>query len=148
MEDTAVTKKMLQNQKEEKKVVEEPVETKEEQKTEVKKPSTDEKKTKPKETKKEEKKAPIKEEEKKREIVLERICTINLSKALAKPVSRRFRAAVRIIKLYLIRHFKTTAIKIDSKVTNSLLKSKGVHRKVTLKVTKDKEGTALAELKV
>ncbi|NUN11439.1 hypothetical protein HUU53_02240 [Candidatus Micrarchaeota archaeon] len=134
MEETTQTKKL--KTKTEKK--EEPV-VKEEKKTEAKVEKKVEK-TQPK-------KQPAKDEKPKREVLLERIYTINLSKALAKPVSSRFNSAVRIIREYLKKHMKSADVKIELGVVKQLKKSKKIVRKISLKVTKDKQGIVLAELK-
>ncbi len=91
-----------------------------------------------------------KKEEKKREIVLERIYSIPLSEAYKAPRNQRANKAVKILREYLAKHFKTAInkIKIENKASESI-KTRG-HRhplkKIRVNASKDKEGIVLAVL--
>jgi ribosomal protein L31E len=105
------------------------------------KTSKAEKKEKPKA--KEEKK-----DEKKREIVLERIITVPFLGVLNKPRASRYNHAMRFLRAYVQKQFKTPDVKISVEVGSRMRTGKGarVVRKIKLKATKDKEGVVWLEI--
>ncbi len=88
--------------------------------------------------------------EKKREIVLERLYVANLSKAYAKPFTKRGNTAMRLLRAFCSRHMKTAeeAVRIDPSVADFVRKRGMKHpaRRVKIKLSKDKAGIVLCEL--
>ncbi len=91
-----------------------------------------------------------KEAKPKREVVLQRVYTIPLADAYAKPRSLRGNAASRMLRVFLAKHFKTDAdkIRIDVKLANALHArgSRKPPKKISVNASKDKEGIVFAEL--
>ncbi len=92
-----------------------------------------------------------KEAKPKREVVLQRVYTIPLANAYAKPRSLRGNAASRMLRVFLAKHFKTDAgkIRIDVKLANALHArgSRKPPKKISVNASKDKEGIVFAELR-
>ena len=92
-----------------------------------------------------------KEEEKpveKREIVLERVYTIPLEDAYAKPAKKRAARAVKLLRQFLSRHMKSQNVKISPEV-NEFIEERGATspmKKVRVNASKDKAGMVLAKL--
>ena len=89
-------------------------------------------------------------EEKKRELVLERVCIVPLVHAYEVAKTRRLQVAIKIVRQYAARHAKSpiAKVKIATQV-NEYVRTFGsshVHKKVKIRLTKDKEGGVLAEL--
>lgn len=122
---------------------------KEQQKQEGEGKKTETKKEKPAEAKKPEGKK--EEKEKKREIVLERLYTIPLKRALHKKARMaRHQGHSRVVRSFAAKHLKTGEknVKIDAKVAVALTKT-GRNKMLGMlkvKISKDKEGTVLVEL--
>ncbi|MFH0922986.1 MAG: hypothetical protein V1811_02915 [Candidatus Micrarchaeota archaeon] len=89
-----------------------------------------------------------KKEEKKREIVLERILTVPFLSVLNKPKALRYAHAMRFLRAFAQRHFKTPDVKISVEVASRMRTGQGarVVRKIKLKATKDKEGVVWLEM--
>ncbi len=97
------------------------------------------------EAKKEAKKAEKEETEKKVEIVLKRNYVIPLLKAYAKPAKKRAAKAVKMVRAFASRHFKTSEdnVKVSEKI-NEFINARGSKKppkKLKVLLTKDKEGT-------
>lgn len=108
-----------------------------------------EKKTAAKVEKKEKTKAKgEKKDEKKREIVLERILTVPFLSVLNKPKALRYAHAMRFLRAFAQKQFKTPDVKISVEVGSRMRTGKGcrIVRKIKLKATKDKEGVVWLEL--
>ena len=110
-----------------------------------------EKKAEAKPAKKEKEKPKAKEEkkdEKKREIVLERILTVPFLGVLNKPKALRYAHAVRFLRSFCQKQFKTMNVKISGEVASGMRTGQGcrIVRKIKLKATKDKDGVVLLEL--
>ncbi|MCX6767353.1 MAG: 50S ribosomal protein L31e [Candidatus Micrarchaeota archaeon] len=103
---------------------------------------------KPVEKKEYKKPAEQKPEEKKREIVLERVYTVPLVDAYAKPAKKRAGRAVKILREFLSRHMHAQNVKIDPKV-NEFIESRGATspaKAVRVNASKDKSGLVWAGL--
>ena len=113
---------------------------------------------------KEEEVKPSKEKgkEKEKEIVEERVYTVPLGKALIQPPNKRTSRAVRMLRIFIIKHMKLEARKegeteeeeaparliIDNEV-NEKLWSRGIEkppRKIRVRAEKDKEGNVTVYL--
>jgi len=84
----------------------------------------------------------------KREIVLERVYTIPLEDAYAKPAKKRAARAVKILRQFLSRHMKSQNVKISPEV-NEFIEERGATspaKKVRVNASKDKAGMVLAKL--
>lgn len=97
------------------------------------------------EAKKEAKKAEKGEKEKKPEIVFKRNYVIPLLKAYAKPAKKRAAKAVKMVRAFASRHFKTSEdkVKVSEKI-NQFINARGSKKppkKLKVVLTKDKEGT-------
>ncbi|MFH1247041.1 MAG: 50S ribosomal protein L31e [Candidatus Micrarchaeota archaeon] len=95
---------------------------------------------------KKEAKPEVKDEVKKKsEIVLKRNYTIPLAKAYAKPAKKRAAKAIKLVRAFAARHFKSPEekVKIDERVANYINSRGSKKPPKSLKVTllKDKEGT-------
>ena len=72
----------------------------------------------------------------------EKIITVNLTKAFDKPVTKRAKSALYILKKGVTKETRIDSIKISNKV-NEFLWEKGLFkskRKITVKLVKNKEG--------
>ncbi len=91
-----------------------------------------------------------KKDEKKREIVLERVCTVNLTDVYNKTKDKRLARAVKIVRAYAARHAKAPLEKVRLATSvNEQIRTHGsswVQKKIKIRLTKDKEGSVLAEL--
>lgn len=80
-----------------------------------------------------------------KEIVLERLYTINLSKAYETIRKRRSKRAVTLVRAFIVRNMKiddATNLTLDGAV-NEYLWARGIEkppRRVRVRATKDKEG--------
>ncbi|MEK6953903.1 MAG: 50S ribosomal protein L31e [Candidatus Micrarchaeota archaeon] len=110
------------------------------------KPSEKKGEAKKEETKKDEDRPEVK----KREIILERIYSVPLVEAYAKPQMLRGNRAIKLLRWFLARHMKTDEEKVKIALElNNLIRARGSGRpmkKVKVKATKDKEGIVLGEL--
>jgi len=100
---------------------------------------------KPAEAKKAEKKE---EPADKREIVLERVYTVPLADAYAKPAKKRAGRAVKLLREFLSRHMKSQNVKIDPGV-NEFIEERGAaspSKAVRVNASKDKAGMVWAKL--
>src|SRR5487761_810871 len=82
------------------------------------------------------------------EIELERVYTVPLSRAWIAPRHRRVVRAVNMLREFAERHMKTSEIKIDSDLTETLW-NRGVTkppRRITVKMTKDEDGLVTISL--
>lgn len=103
--------------------------------------------------KKEEKPAAAKKEkeEKKREIVLERVYTVNLRKAYSKPSYKRANTATVMLKEFLSRHMHAgdpAKVKLATEL-NEFIRQRSSARppkRIKVQAGKDKEGIVLARL--
>lgn len=64
---------------------------------------------------------------------MEKIITFNLSRAMKKPINKRHRAAIKIIKQLAIRHGKGTVAKISTSV-NQRIKYFNIPKKLMVKL--------------
>ncbi|MBI5036098.1 hypothetical protein HZC09_02025 [Candidatus Micrarchaeota archaeon] len=101
--------------------------------------------------KEEEKKAPAgkkeeKKEEKKTEIVLERKYTANLSRAYAKPKTKKANTAITLLKEFCVRHMKGKSASIEPKLNDVIRAAGRPLKKVSVLLQKDKEGVVYAKL--
>jgi len=91
-----------------------------------------------------------KKEEKKREIVLERVCVVNLTGVYKKTKDKRLARGVKIVRAYAARHAKAPLAKVRLATSvNEQIRSHGscwVQKRIKIRLTKDKEGFVLAEL--
>lgn len=81
-------------------------------------------------------------------IELERIYTVPLSRAWIAPRYRRTSRAVNVLKEFAERHMKSSEIKIDSALNETLWK-RGITkppRRITVKMTKDEDGLVTISL--
>ena len=106
----------------------------------------------PNETAKKKREEKAQAESKKREITLERVFTVNLSKAYEAPKRWRQNAAARLLREFCARHFNAAAesVRIDGGL-NRAVRSRGpsaVPKRIKIRLTKDKEGATAAELAV
>ena len=89
-------------------------------------------------------------EEKKREIVLERVCTVNLMGVYNKTKDKRLARGVKLVREYAARHAKAPIAKVRIATNvNEQIRTHGsswVQKKIKIRLTKDKEGFVLAEL--
>ncbi|MFA5247003.1 MAG: hypothetical protein WC408_03910 [Candidatus Micrarchaeia archaeon] len=89
-------------------------------------------------------------DEKKREIVLERVCIVPLVKAYKVSKTRRLQVAVKLVREYAARHSKSPIAKVKLATSvNEYVRAFGsshIHKKIKIRLTKDKEGGVLAEL--
>ncbi|MDP3742623.1 MAG: 50S ribosomal protein L31e [Candidatus Micrarchaeota archaeon] len=96
------------------------------------------------EAKKEAKKAEKEDGVKKSVIVLKRNYVIPLVKAYAKPAKKRAAKAIKMVRAFAARHFKTSEanVKIDEKIAHfiNVRGSKKPPKKLSVSLTKDKEG--------
>jgi ribosomal protein L31E len=151
MEETNATKKMeahpAQKPAQEKKAAAASPSQKKEA-IEAKKAETSAKPEKPKANPKKPVEAP--KEEKKREIVLERVCVVNLTGAYDKAKTKRLNRAVKLVRAYAARHAKAPLEKVRLATSvNELIRSHGsswVPKRIKIRLTKDKEGSVLAEV--
>lgn len=91
-----------------------------------------------------------KKEEKKREIVLERVCIVNLTGVYNKTKDKRLARAVKLVRQYAARHAKAPIAKCKLATNvNEQIRTHGsswVQKKIKIRLTKDKEGNVLAEV--
>ena len=91
-----------------------------------------------------------KADEKKREIVLERVCVVNLTGVYNKTKDKRLARAVKLVREYAARHAKAPLSKVRLATNvNEQIRTHGsswVQKKIKIRLTKDKEGAVLAEL--
>lgn len=91
-----------------------------------------------------------KKEEKKREIVLERVCIVNLTGVYNKTKDKRLARGVKLVREYAARHAKAPIAKCKLATNvNEQIRSHGsswVQKKIKIRLTKDKDGNVLAEL--
>lgn len=81
-------------------------------------------------------------------IELERMYTVPLSRAWIAPRYRRTSRAVNVLKEFAERHMKSSEIKIDSELNETLWK-RGITkppRRITVKMTKDEDGLVTISL--
>jgi len=91
-----------------------------------------------------------KKEEKKREIVLERVCIVNLTGVYNKTKDKRLARGVKLVREYAARHAKAPIAKCKLATNvNEQIRSHGsswVQKKIKIRLTKDKDGNVLAEV--
>jgi len=91
-----------------------------------------------------------KKEEKKREIVLERVCVVNLTGVYNKTKDKRLARGVKLVREYAARHAKAPIAKCKLATNvNEQIRSHGsswVQKKIKIRLTKDKDGNVLAEV--
>ena len=81
-------------------------------------------------------------------IELERMYTVPLSRAWIAPRYRRTSRAVNVLKEFAERHMKSSEIKIDSELNETLWR-RGITkppRRITVKMTKDEDGLVTISL--
>jgi len=95
-------------------------------------------------------KKPVEKEEKKREIVLERVCVVNLTGVYNKTKDKRLARGVKLVRQYAARHAKAPIAKVKLATNvNEQIRSHGsswVQKKIKIRLTKDKNGGVLAEV--
>ncbi len=82
------------------------------------------------------------------EIELERVYNVPLSRAWIAPRHRRVVRAVNVLREFAERHMKSSDIKIDSELNETLWK-RGITkppRRITVKMTKDEDGLVTISL--
>jgi len=91
-----------------------------------------------------------KKEEKKREIVLERVCVVNLTGVYNKTKDKRLARGVKLVREYAARHAKAPIAKCKLATNvNEQIRSHGsswVQKRIKIRLTKDKDGNVLAEV--
>lgn len=89
-------------------------------------------------------------EERKREIVLERVYNVNLQKAYGKPLGKRANTAIKLLRKFLGRHFKTDEDMVRlAPELGAHINGFGSHqppKHVKVQANKDKEGLVMAKL--
>jgi large subunit ribosomal protein L31e len=72
----------------------------------------------------------------------ERVYTINLSKVILTPRSRRSKRAVNMIREFAMKHMKSEEVKIDEEL-NQIVWERGIRRpprKIRVKIARDPDG--------
>ncbi|MFA6330180.1 MAG: hypothetical protein WCX64_05885 [Candidatus Micrarchaeia archaeon] len=91
-----------------------------------------------------------KKEEKKREIVLERVCIVNLTGVYNKTKDKRLARGIKIVRKYAARHAKAPLAKVRIATNvNEQIRTHGsswVQKRIKIRLTKDKDGGVLAEV--
>lgn len=91
---------------------------------------------------------PLKVKEEEEEVIEERFYTIPLGRITLAPRYKRSKRAIKLIREYLIRHFKPEFLKLEPEL-NEYIWKRGIQkppRRVKVRATKDRYGVVTAYL--